>query len=135
MRPPDRMPRLSWSLLIGGAILVLAIFAFDEYGGLAERLLGGAERRFARHSEFAIEAAAALLVTGLAAALYRRLSTHERRLSELLTVCAWCRRVSVDGRWVTIEEFLHRHEGSRTTVSLCATCYERVHARSGTAAS
>lgn len=130
MRPPDRMPRPSWSLLIGGAILVLAVLALDEYGGLAERLLGGAERSVARHSEFAIEAAAALLVTGLAATIYRRLSTRERRLSELLTVCAWCRRVSVDGRWVTIEEFLNSHEGSRTTVSLCAECYERVHARS-----
>jgi len=135
MRPPDRLRRPSWRVLIGGAILVLVVFALDEYGGLAERLLGGAERSVARHSEFAIEATAALLVTGLAAGIYRRLSTRERTLSELLTVCAWCRRVAVDGRWVTIEEFLNSDEEGRTTVSLCAACYERVHARRGTAAS
>ena len=113
---------------------MLVVLALDEYGGLAERLLGGAERSVARHSEFAIEAGAALLVTVLAAIIYRRLSTRERTLSELLTVCAWCRRVAVDGRWVTIEEFLNSQEGGHTTVSLCAACYERVHAKAGVSA-
>jgi hypothetical protein len=100
------------------------VFALDEYWGLAERLFGGAERTFARHTEFALEGGVAIALAILGLLVYRKLAQRERQLSELLTVCAWCRRVSVDGTWISIERFLETREGARTTVSLCPTCFQ-----------
>lgn len=123
MRPADRPQRSLMPWLIAAALVLVAVFALDEYWGLAERVFGGAERTFARHTEFALEAGTTAVFFAACALWYRRLTTRERRLSELLTVCAWCRRVSVDGHWVTIEAFLTSRDDSRMSVSLCPSCF------------
>lgn len=122
MRPPDRPHRSRLRWLILAAIALVAVFGLDEYWGLAERMFGGAERDVARHTEFILEAGAACMLAGACAVAYRRLAAREHALSELLTVCAWCRRVSVDGQWITIEAFLESREGARTSVGLCPSC-------------
>jgi hypothetical protein len=122
MKPADQPQRSRLSWLVVAALVVVAVFALDEYWGLAERIFGGAERDVARHTEFLLEAGVACLVAAACAVAYRRLSAREQELGELLTMCAWCRRVSVNGRWVSVETFLESHDGARTSVSLCPSC-------------
>ena len=122
MRPTDRPPRSRMLWVMLAAIALVLVFGLDEYWGLAERIFGGAERDVARHTEFILEAGAACMLAAACAAGYRRLAAREQELSGLLTVCAWCRRVSVDGRWITIETFLESRQGARTSVGLCPSC-------------
>jgi PAS domain S-box-containing protein len=41
----------------------------------------------------------------------RRALDQVRRLEQFVTLCAWTKRVKVDGRWVTVEEFLRTRFG------------------------
>ena len=47
---------------------------------------------------------------GLAAALNK-----VRRLESLVAMCAWTRTIEMDGRWVTIAEFLRERVGVRVS--------------------
>lgn len=54
------------------------------------------------------------------------------RLNELLPICAACKRVRRDdGRWSTIEEFLHESALGEITHGLCPVCAERALAEEG----
>jgi hypothetical protein len=76
-------------------------------------------------------ALAADFVTFMAAAsgllVIRRVSEREtqaelRRLRGLLSVCAWCRKISDDGNWVSLERYIVTHERSDLTHGICPSC-------------
>lgn len=71
------------------------------------------------------------------ATLYRQLDEERRRLeaalgdvrtlSEMLPMCAWCRKVrDDDGFWSQIEDYLDRRTGTQVSHGLCPDCSERL---------
>lgn len=75
------------------------------------------------------------------ATLYRQLDEERRRLesalgdvrtlSDMLPMCAWCRKVrDDDGFWSQIEEYLDKQTGTRVSHGLCPECSERLQAES-----
>ncbi|MEO6206736.1 MAG: hypothetical protein ABIP77_02125, partial [Candidatus Limnocylindrales bacterium] len=55
-------------------------------------------------------------------------SQEVRRLREIVPICAWCRRIRVDGsggsEWLTTEEFLGRDDIA-VTHGICDDCLKR----------
>lgn len=63
------------------------------------------------------------------AALSRLVQGAERatELERLVTVCAWSKKIQVDGRWVTFEEFLVDNLGVRITHGIDPESAEKFH--------
>jgi hypothetical protein len=116
------LPRLI-RLEAAGFALLIALMALDEYLDLPQRLFGELPTPL-RHPEFLMESAAvcliAVIVLGLTWLAHRRL----RQIDSLLVMCAWCRQVRVDNRWMPLETFLKEQNAITTTRGLCPDCYE-----------
>jgi hypothetical protein len=46
----------------------------------------------------------------------------------MLTMCAWCRKVLVNGEWISIDQFLQQRRNTTSSVGLCPDCYSRTAA-------
>ena len=125
LRPGERLLR---GLVIAEATafsLCMAVIWLDEWLDLPHRLLGDPASP-ARFVEAGVEsgciAVAGTLAVIATVALLRRLS----RLETYVAVCAWCREVRVDGRWMPFEEFLLLQGDLRTTHGICERCADRL---------
>lgn len=70
--------------------------------------------RWAIHANYVIEISSLYI----AAFLGDMLSEKRRQVSQmskLLTICAWTKKVKVNDRWLTLEEYLSNHLGLRLT--------------------
>jgi hypothetical protein len=43
----------------------------------------------------------------------------------MMTMCAWCRRVAVEGNWISIDQFLQQRKNTTSSVGVCPDCYAR----------
>ena len=104
-----------------GFSLLLAVLWLDEYVDLPFRFLGALKTPL-RPQEFWFEALMVLFVaTAVVSAtlwVFRRL----RILEGFVNVCAWCRKVDVDGEWVAFEQYLKRELDVQSTHGICPTC-------------
>jgi hypothetical protein len=66
---------------------------------------------FLHIADFGLSAAALVVALGIAWRLFRR----RGRDDDWITVCAWTRRVKLQGRWVSFEEFMARRFNLRCT--------------------
>jgi hypothetical protein len=57
--------------------------------------------------------------------LTRRLLKRLHYLEEFMRVCAWCRKVSHDDEWLTMEQYFKHNFSTRTTHGLCPECMAR----------
>jgi PAS domain-containing protein len=56
----------------------------------------------------------------------REAHDHVRLLSELLPVCAWCKRMRDDqGYWLAVEQFISQRTGAKITHGICPDCREQ----------
>lgn len=121
LRPGQRLLR---GLVIAEAIAFgscVAVIWLDEWLDLPHLLLGEPASP-ARFVEAGVEsgciAVAGTLAVLATVALLRRL----RRLETYVAMCAWCREVRVNGRWMPFEEFLLLQGDLRTTHGICERC-------------
>src|SRR5205085_10649947 len=53
----------------------------------------------------------------------REAHDHVRALSELLPICAWCKRLRDDqGYWQAVEQFISQRTGAKVTHGICPDC-------------
>lgn len=99
----------------------VAVIWLDEWLDLP-RVLFGDPASPARFREAGLEsgciAVAGLLAVIATVALLRSL----RRLESYIAICAWCRQVRVDGRWMPLEEYLLLQADLRATHGICERC-------------
>jgi hypothetical protein len=107
-----------------GFASIVVLMALDEYVDLPLRLFGDQPTPL-RHHEFIMETAAVCVLAALVLALTWVAEHRLRRLDSLLVMCAWCRQVRVDDRWIVLETFLKERSAVTTTRGLCPDCYER----------
>ncbi len=110
-------------LEVVGFVAVVAVIWLDELADLPYYLLG-TPRTPGRLPEAFLESLLVLIVcAGVVAStiwLFRRIE----RLESYIVMCAWCRRVRVDGRWITFEEYLCEKDNLETSHGLCNACAE-----------
>ena len=110
------------TLAVAGFLGLIAIFALDDYWDLPARSFGSFLKPI-RPYEFSIKVVAALVLFILVLGVLRQAIHRIQRLSHMLTMCAWCRRVSLEGEWVSIDQFLQQRDNTTSSVGLCPDCY------------
>ena len=110
------------TLAVAGFVGLIVIFALDEYWDLPARSFGAMLKPI-RPYEFSIKVVAALCLFITVLGVLREAILRIKRLSHMLTMCAWCRRVSVDGEWISIDQFLQQRKNTTSSVGLCPECY------------
>ena len=110
------------TLAVAGFVGLIIIFALDEYWDLPARSFGAMLKPI-RPYEFSIKAVAALCLFITVLGVLREAIVRIQRLSHMLTMCAWCRRVSVNGEWISIDQFLQQRKNTTSSVGLCPDCY------------
>lgn len=91
------------------------------------RLLFGSETATNWH-EAALETLALLTVWLATALLTRRITRHLHYVEGLLRICAWCRRVHLNGEWLTLEAYVKRGFKVDTSHGMCPECEQRAQA-------
>ena len=110
------------TLAVAGFIGLIVIFALDEYWDLPARSFGEMLKPV-RPFEFSIKVVAALCLFITVLGVLREAIHRIQRLAHMLTMCAWCRRVSVDGEWISIDQFLQQRKNTTSSIGLCPDCY------------
>ena len=110
------------TLAVAGFLGLIVVFALDEYWDLPARSFGAVLKPM-RPYEFSIKVVAVLCLFITVLGVLREAILRIQRLSHMLTLCAWCRRVSVDGEWISIDQFLQQRKNTSSSVGLCPDCY------------
>ena len=110
------------TLAVAGFLGLIVVFALDEYWDLPARSFGAMLRPI-RPYEFSIKVIAVLCLFITVLGVLREAILRIQRLSHMLTLCAWCRRVSVNGEWISIDQFLQQRKNTTSSVGLCPDCY------------
>jgi hypothetical protein len=126
-RQARRMPPVI-TLAVAGFVGLIVIFALDAYWDLPARSFGSFLKPLRPH-EFAIKVVAALVLFILVLGVLRQAIHRINRLSHMLTMCAWCRRVSLNEEWVSIDQFLQQRNNTKSSVGLCPDCYSKTSSR------
>src|SRR5262245_57862672 len=115
----DRVPSMKVLLAQSiGFIVIIALSWFDELVGLRSLILGD-HPYISDFKESTLEMLFVLAVWLLVLGSTRRMLGHLHHLEGFMRVCAWCRRIRCDGRWVPLEEFLIRNFDTRTSHGIC----------------
>ena len=128
---PKKMPPVI-TLAVAGFLGLIAIFALDDYWDLPARSFGSFMKPI-RPYEFSIKVVAALALFILVLGVLRQAIHRIYRLSHLLTMCAWCRRVSLNGEWISVDQFLKQRSNTTSSVGLCPDCYSKTSTRNNAA--
>jgi PAS domain-containing protein len=63
----------------------------------------------------------------------REAHDHVKALSELLPICAWCKRLRDDqGYWQAVEQFISQRTGAKVTHGICPECRDQHFRRAPT---
>ena len=110
------------TLAVAGFLGLIVVFALDEYWDLPARSFGAMLKPI-RPYEFSIKVVAVLCLFITVLGVLREAIVRIQRLSNMLTMCAWCRRVSVDDDWISIDQFLQQRKNTTSSIGLCPECY------------
>src|SRR5262245_12509181 len=112
------------TLAVAGFVGLIVVFALDEYWDLPARSFGAFLKPIRPH-EFSIKVVAALCLFITVLGVLREAIHRIQHLSRMMTMCAWCRRVAVDGDWSSIDQFLQQRKNTSSSVGVCPDCYAK----------
>jgi hypothetical protein len=69
-----------------------------------------------------LKTAVVLSVWGAVHLATRQLLKRLHHLEEYLRICAWCRKLSHDGEWMTMEEYFGSAFATKTSHGVCPQC-------------
>ncbi|HPI93346.1 MAG TPA: hypothetical protein PLT09_07090 [Deltaproteobacteria bacterium] len=119
-----------WAIVIGEAVLfgmVLLVLWLDEFVDLPHALLG-APRTPYRIEEYLFETVSILVVAAFVITATIIIQYRARKVERFLRVCAWCRKVWVDERWVRFEEYIQKSQSLRSSHGICDECVKKFKA-------
>jgi len=117
-RSPHLPARIAVLEGLGFAAVVLVIW-LDELLDLPHSLLGAPPTPL-RLEEAILES---VLVIALGTGVVSL--SLKMYLQSFVSLCAWCRRVNAESRWISFEEFLAEHR-STTSHGICPDCARRL---------
>jgi hypothetical protein len=104
---------------IGFSCLVLLTWV-DELLRLPHRVFGGPQQTNWRES--ALESLAILLVWLAVYTATQRVLRRFKYLEDLLTMCAWCRKLEHGGEWMSLEAYCAKELGVDISHGICPKC-------------
>ena len=108
------------TLAVAGFLGLIVVFALDEYWDLPARSFGALLKPI-RPFAFSIKVVAALCLFITVLGVLREAIHRIQHLSRMMTMCAWCRRVAVDGDWISIDQFLQQRKNTTPSVGVSRT--------------
>ena len=121
LQPPRRRPTMMVGLVAisGGTLGLSLLLAFTSWGHALSPAVAN------------VLQLANVGISGIALALTATIARRELRhdspaLDQLITVCAWTRRVQWQGRWISFEEYLAKRFDLRCTHGICEEAAERM---------
>jgi hypothetical protein len=109
---------------MAGFLLAILVIWLDEVADLPHFLFN-APKVSARFEEAFLESAFVLLVCGCVIASTLWLVRRITHLESFIEMCAWCRKIKVEDRWVSFESYLSEKDNLTTTHGLCEPCAEK----------
>lgn len=107
-----------------GFFAVLAIIWLDEYVDVPFRYFGAAKTP-PRPEEYWFETLSVLVVGAAVFSATLVILRRLRYLEKFILVCAWCRKVLVDGVWLTFEDYMKAEHDVEPSHGICPTCRDR----------
>jgi len=107
-----------------GFLAIIGLCMLDELIGLSSLILGN--QLFI--TDFRQSVLKVLLIFGvwlLVAGSTRRVLAQLKYLEEFMKVCAWCRRIEYQGRWMPLEEFFQQGFDTPTSHGICKECLDK----------
>ena len=116
--------RVLWYESIGFVVLIVLSWT-DEFEGLAQFTFGGGpQARDWRDS--ALQTLVIIYVWAIVWGLTKRLTERSHSLGKFLRLCAWCRKVGHNGRWMKLEEYFREDFDVPTSHGMCQECLKRI---------
>ena len=101
--------------------IILAVIWLDEFIDLPYVFFGAPPTPY-RIEEYLLESSL-ILAFGLCVIVTTFILLRKyRRLEHFLKVCAWCRKVWVDGTWVNFEDYALRRYSQHASHGICEEC-------------
>jgi hypothetical protein len=116
-----------WLMIIGEILLfafIIPVMWLDEYIDLRPFLPGMSISD--RSQEYIIETSLILIIAVSVITATTIVLRKIRRIEHFLRVCAWCRKVWVDGKWASFEEYALREHSLRSSHGICDKCVIRL---------
>ena len=121
MRTQTHVSRILWYEGLG-FLAIITLSWVDELSDLTR--LVGAHQYIPNWRESALETLIVVLVAIPVMILTRKLVSRLYYLEGFLRVCAWCKKVNYNGKWVPLTEFLELRFQAKTSQGLCLICLE-----------
>jgi hypothetical protein len=116
--------RVLWYECLGfGFILFLSWL--NKLVDLPHLFVGG-EAHASKWRDSAIETMLILLIWAFVISLTKRLVARLHYLEGLLRICAWCRKVGHNGKWMTLEDYFAEGLLIGTTHGVCPECLKKI---------
>ena len=117
----------SWALWYEaiGFLLIIALSWVNEIEGLPQILFGGGVHQRDWRDTAAITLVI-IYVWAIVFVLTKKLVDHLHHLEGLLRVCAWCRRVGHNGKWLKMERYFAEGFHIQTTHGMCPDCLKKI---------
>jgi hypothetical protein len=107
-----------------GFLVIIALSWFSEFSDLPR--LAGVNQYVPNWRESALETFIVLLVAIPVLTLTKRLATRLYYLEGFLRVCAWCKKLENNGKWIPLEEFFESKFQTAASHSICGVCMEEL---------
>ncbi|MEP6822606.1 MAG: hypothetical protein ABI946_09685 [Chthoniobacterales bacterium] len=122
MKTTNNKRNADWILWVEGAgfVFLIALTWVDELLGLPYLLFGGAHTMIWRES--AIETISIALVWLVVDIATRKILRRFKYLEDLLTMCAWCRKLEHAGEWLSLEDYCSKELGVDISHGMCPKC-------------
>jgi hypothetical protein len=102
-----------------GALLVFALS--DEPMDLSHRLFGTPSQPFIWQNG-ALEGLGICLVLAVVLVVQRNYMKRIKLLEGLLPICAFCKKIRTEDKWVTIEDYISDHSDASFSHGFCPSC-------------
>jgi hypothetical protein len=123
MNNPNKAHRILWYECVGFLVIILLSWG-DELLRLPQRVFGGAQNPNWR--EGTIETLVILFVWLVVFLLTKKIIARLHYLEGMVKMCAWCRKLDQDGRWVAFEEYIVRDMHTTPSHGMCPECETRM---------
>jgi hypothetical protein len=108
-----------WIECVGFTVIIVLSWV-DELINLPQRFFGSAYKSNWRES--ALESLVACIVWLVVFLATRRVLRRFRHLEDLLTMCAWCRKLHYREDWVSLEDYCMKELGVDVSHGMCPEC-------------
>jgi hypothetical protein len=118
-------------IFICQAVILLTFLALtfaNEMLDLPHLMLGDQATTWGQRSgEICIELFIFCAAIALEVFLFIRLARRIKILEGFLHICAGCKRIQVQDRWVQLEKYISEHSQAEFSHSLCPECMKRLY--------